>query len=61
VGVATLLGFVLPLLYGLNLLVARFLPPRVTAEAERQGLDLHDLGAGAYPEFLTHTDDFLQR
>jgi ammonium transporter, Amt family len=61
VGVATLVGFVLPLSYGLNRLLARFLPPRVTPEAERQGLDLHDLGAGAYPEFLTHADDFLQR
>lgn len=61
VGVATLVGFVLPLTYGLNRLLARFLPQRVTPEGERQGLDLHELGAGAYPEFLTHTDEFLQR
>jgi len=60
-GIATLFGFVLPLTYGLNWLLNRFSPQRVTTEGERQGLDLHELGAGAYPEFLTHTDDFLQR
>ncbi len=61
IGVATLLGFVLPIAYGLNWLLNRWLPQRATPEAERQGLDLHELGAGAYPEFLTHTDEFLQR
>jgi Amt family ammonium transporter len=59
-GVATLLGFVLPLSYGLNWLLNRVLPQRVSPEAERQGLDLHELGAGAYPEFMTHGDEFLQ-
>jgi len=39
----------------------RLVPQRVALEGERQGLDLHELGAGAYPEFLTHTDEFLQR
>ena len=24
-------------------------------------MDLHELGAGAYPEFITHTDEFLPR
>ena len=61
VGVATLLGFVLPLTYGANWLLNRFVPLRVAAEGERQGLDLYELGAGAYPEFMTHTDEFLQR
>ncbi len=61
VGIATLFGFVLPLTYCLNALLNRFFPQRVAAEGERQGLDLHELGAGAYPEFLTHTDDFLNR
>ena len=61
VGVSTLLGFVLPLTYGLNRLLNRFLPQRVAPEGERQGLDLYELGAGAYPEFMTHTDEFLQR
>jgi Amt family ammonium transporter len=61
IGVATLLGFVLPLTYGLNLLLNRIYPYRVSIEGERQGLDLHELGAGAYPEFVTHTEDFLPR
>jgi len=34
---------------------------RVAPEGERQGLDLHELGAGAYPDFVSHNDDFLQR
>jgi len=61
VGVATLLGFVLPVTYGLNFLLNRLAPMRATAEGERQGLDLYELGAGAYPEFQTHTEDFMQR
>jgi len=60
-GVATLLGFVLPLTYGLNWLLNRLSSQRVPVEGERQGLDLYELGAGAYPDFLTHNDDFWQR
>jgi Amt family ammonium transporter len=61
IGVATLLGFVLPVTYGLNRLLNRFYPFRVSVEGERQGMDLHELGAGAYPEYVTHTDEFLPR
>lgn len=61
VGIATLLGLVLPLSYAVNWLLGRFIPQRVAPEGERQGLDLYELGAGAYPEFMTHTDEFLQR
>jgi Amt family ammonium transporter len=61
VGIATLLGFVLPLSYGLNLLLDRVLPQRVPPEGERQGMDLHELGAGAYPEFVTYTEESMQR
>jgi Amt family ammonium transporter len=61
IGVATLLGFVLPLTYGLNRLLNRFIPFRVAVEGERQGLDLFELGAGAYPDFVTHRDEFGQR
>jgi len=61
VGVATLVGFVLPLTYGLNWTLNRVLPQRVAPEGERQGMDLHELGAGAYPEFVTHSDEFFQR
>ena len=61
VGVATLIGFVLPLTYGLNWLLNRFYPQRVPPEGERQGLDMHELGGGAYPDFMTHSDEFAQR
>jgi ammonium transporter, Amt family len=61
VGVATLLGFVLPLTYGANWVLNRIYPYRVSVEGERQGMDLHELGAGAYPEFITHTEDFIPR
>jgi len=61
VGVATLLGFVLPLTYGLNWALNRICPFRVAIEGERQGMDLYELGAGAYPEFVTHTEDFIPR
>jgi len=61
IGVATLLGFVLPLTYGVNWILNRFYPFRVPIEGERQGLDLYELGAGAYPEFVTHSDEFIPR
>ncbi len=61
VGVATLIGFVLPLTYGLNWLIDRVYRQRVDAEGERQGMDLYELGAGAYPEFIVHSDEFIDR
>jgi ammonium transporter, Amt family len=61
VGIATLLGFVLPFTYGLNRLLNWFVPYRVNLEGERQGMDLHELGADAYPEFVVHTEEFIQR
>jgi ammonium transporter, Amt family len=57
VGVATLIGFVLPLTYSLNWLLDRCLRQRVALEAERQGMDLFELGAGAYPDFVAHRED----
>jgi len=59
-GIATLLGFVLPMTYALHRLLNRVSPMRAATEGERQGLDLHELGAGAYPDFMSHNDD-LQR
>ena len=61
VGISTLLGFIFPLTYGLNWTLNRFIPYRVSLDGERQGLDLHELGADAYPEFVVHSDEFLQR
>jgi Amt family ammonium transporter len=60
IGIATLLGFVLPLAYTLNLLLNRLHPQRVSVEAERLGLDLHELGGGAYPDFPSN-DDYAAR
>jgi ammonium transporter, Amt family len=61
IGIATLIGFVLPMTYGLNWLLNRVYPQRVDIEGERQGMDLHELGADAYPDFVTHADEFIQR
>lgn len=60
VGIATLIGFVFPLTYGLNAALNLICRHRVAAEGERQGLDLYELGAGAYPEFVTHSEEFTQ-
>jgi Amt family ammonium transporter len=61
VGVATLLGFMLPLIHGCNLLLNRFLPYRVDRDGDWQGMDIRELGAGAYPEFVIHADEFVPR
>jgi Amt family ammonium transporter len=60
VGIATLIGFVLPMTYSLNWLLDRVYCQRVAPEGERQGMDLYELGAGAYPEFVTHNEEFTQ-
>lgn len=61
VGLTTLLGVMLPLIYGMNWLLDRVYKQRVALEGERQGMDLFELGAGAYPDFMTHRDDFTLR
>ena len=58
---ATLLGLALPVFYMWHRLLNRVFPQRVSDEGERQGMDLHELGAGAYPEFVVHREDFGQR
>jgi Amt family ammonium transporter len=57
VGIATLLGVVLPLVYVLFKLIDRFVVFRADQDGERIGMDLHELGGGAYPEFVVHRDD----
>ncbi len=57
VGIATLVGLMLPMIYGLNLVLDRIDPQRVEPRGERLGMDLHELGGGAYPEFVTHNDE----
>ena len=60
IGVATLVGFVLPLTYGFNWLINRIYPQRVSPDGERLGMDLHELGADAYPDFVSNLDEFTQ-
>jgi Amt family ammonium transporter len=57
VGIATLLGLVLPLVYLLFWLLNRVVVFRVDVDGERIGMDLHELGGGAYPEFVIHRDE----
>jgi Amt family ammonium transporter len=57
VGIATLLGLVFPLVYLLFWLLNRVIPFRVESDGERLGMDLYELGGGAYPEFVIHRDE----
>jgi Amt family ammonium transporter len=57
VGIAALLGVFLPLVYLLFMLLNRVVPFRVDTDGERIGMDLHELGGGAYPEFVIHRDE----
>jgi len=61
VGIAALLGFVLPVTYGLNWVVDRVVGQRVDRDGDWQGMDIRELGAGAYPEFVVHSDEFVPR
>lgn len=62
VGIGTLVGLMLPVIYFINWLLNRFvLRFRADAEGERVGMDLHELGAGAYPEFALRGDDLAGR
>jgi Amt family ammonium transporter len=57
---SALLGFVLPLTYCLNLLLNRVYPQRISKDGERQGLDMCELGGGAYPELTPITKDLYR-
>jgi Amt family ammonium transporter len=61
IGIATLLGAMLPLLHLANLLIHRLMRFRVDADGDWQGMDIRELGAGAYPEFVIHADEFVPR
>lgn len=56
-GIAAIAGVFLPLAYLLFALLNRAIPFRVDPDGERLGMDLHELGGGAYPEFVIHRDD----
>ena len=57
-GVGALAGLILPLAYCANWILNKIYPQRIPTEGERQGIDLFELGSGAYPEFSIHSDDF---
>lgn len=57
IGIAALVGIVFPLVYLLFALLNRVVPFRVDPDGERMGMDLHELGGGAYPEFVIHRDE----
>ena len=61
VGVATLLGLLLPLIHAINLALNRLVPYRVDRDGDWQGMDIRELGAGANPEFVVHADEFVPR
>jgi Amt family ammonium transporter len=61
IGVATLLGILFPIIHFGNLLLNKFIPYRVDADGDWQGMDIRELGAGAYPEFVVHADEFVPR
>ena len=52
IGVATLLGFVFSLSYMLNVFVDYIVGQRVSPQAELEGLDIPEMGALGYPEFV---------
>ena len=56
-GIGALLGLMLPVVYLLFAVLNRVVPFRVEPDGERVGMDLHELGGGAYPEFVIHRDD----
>jgi Amt family ammonium transporter len=61
VGISALLGFMLPLIHAGNLLLNRLSTYRVDDDGHWQGMDIRELGAGAYPEFVIHADEFVPR
>lgn len=56
---ATLLGLIFPLIHGTNLLLNLWVPLRVDASGDIQGMDVRELGSGTYPEFVVHVQDIF--
>jgi Amt family ammonium transporter len=57
IGVATLLGLLLPAVYVVFWLLDRVIAFRVDPDGERLCMYLHELGGNAYPEFVVHRDE----
>ena len=58
-GVATLIGFVFTFSFVLNLILEAVMGHRVTAKVELQGLDIPEMGALGYPEFVLKPEPVL--
>jgi Amt family ammonium transporter len=56
IGVATLIGFVFTMSFVLNLVIDWVVGQRVSAKAELEGLDIPEMGALGYPEFVIKTE-----
>lgn len=52
IGVATLVGFVFTLSFVVNMVIDAFWGQRVPAKVELEGLDIPEMGALGYPEFV---------
>lgn len=57
VGIAAIAGVLFPLAYLLLAGMNRMVAFRVDPDGERLGMDLQELGGGAYPEFMIHRDE----
>ena len=51
-GVATLIGFVFTMSFVLNMVIQAVMGQRVSAKTELEGLDIPEMGALAYPDFV---------
>ena len=56
IGVATLLGFVFSLSYTANMVIHFIIGQRSAAADELEGLDIPEMGALCYPEFVLKPD-----
>ncbi len=57
IGVATLLGFVFTLAFVTNLIIDMVVGQRVAPQAELEGLDIPEMGALCYPDFVLNRED----
>jgi Amt family ammonium transporter len=56
IGCATLIGLVFTISFVFNMAVEFFVGQRVPAKAELEGLDIPEMGALCYPDFVLKTD-----
>ena len=57
IGVGTLIGFVFSLSYVANWVIDVIVGQRVPAKDELEGLDIPEMGALCYPEFVLKPDE----